>query len=360
MSTEPNVEADQGDALAERVRAAHAAGTALRIVGSGSKAHLGRAVEGEALAVGGHRGILSFEPTELVLTARAGTALADIESALAEAGQMLPCEPPRLTGTDTFGGLVACGLSGPRRPFGGALRDLVLGTRIINGRGQVLRFGGEVIKNVAGYDVSRLMVGAQGTLGVLLDISVKVLPRPACECTRVLEMDDATALARMDALAGQPLPLSALAHHEGRLHVRLSGTAAGVRSAAASLGGEALDDDGAWWAALRDRRLALFSGDAPLWRLALPAGTPALTLDGEWLLDWGGTQRWLRGNADAAAVRAAARAHGGHATCVQGVPGDPAEPFEPLPDALLALHRRIKAAFDPQHILNPGRLYAPI
>lgn len=347
---------DRTRELAATVEEAHAARRALRIVGSDSKRALAREVDGAELHTAGHCGIVDYEPTELVLTARTGTPLAEIEATLSAQGQMLGSESPHLGPGATLGGTVACGLSGPRRPYAGALRDFVLGVRIVNGQGQPLRFGGQVIKNVAGYDLSRLMVGAQGTLGLLLEVSLKVQPRPECEITMALELEHDEALARMNGWAGQPLPISAGAHDGTRLHVRLSGTEAGVESACAEIGGDRVDAADAWWEMLRERRHPLFEGPGSLWRLSLPPAAELPPLQGDWLLEWGGAQRWLRSDLPAEAVRMAAASVGGHATCIAGdMPVD--GPFHPLPPAMIAAQQRIKAALDPQGILNPGRLY---
>ena len=194
---------DIGTELAERVRDAAAARQPLRLVGRNSKAFYGHAVDGETLELAGHRGIVRYEPTELVLTARAGTPVSEIEAALAANGQMLPFEPPSFDGEASIGGAVAAGLGGPRRPWGGAPRDLLLGITLLDGRGRILRFGGEVMKNVAGYDVSRLMAGALGTLGVLLEVSLKVLPAPAVEESLVLTLNHEHALASLSHRDGQ-------------------------------------------------------------------------------------------------------------------------------------------------------------
>ncbi len=347
---------DRTEELGEAVVAAAEAGTPLRPLGGDTKRDLGRPVAAEQLRLAGHAGIVEYEPTELVVTARAGTPLAELEAALAERGQMLGFEPPHLGSGATLGGTVACGLSGPRRPYAGSARDYVLGVRMLNGRGEVLRFGGQVIKNVAGYDLSRLMAGAQGTLGVLLEVSLRVLPVPGHEVTLVHELDAGTALAEINRWAGQPLPISAACHDGERLRVRLSGTEAGVRAAVTQLGGAVDGDGAAWWQALRERTLPFFAGDAPLWRLAVAPAAPQPDLAGSWLLDWGGAQRWLRSDAPAEQVRSAAAAAGGHATRIRPIDDD--GPFQPLPEPLFALHRRLKAALDPHGILNPGRLYA--
>jgi len=335
--------------LIERVLQAIATRTPLCIRGGGSKTFYGRACTGEALDVSGHRGIVAYEPTELVITARAGTPLAEIEAALAANNQMLPFEPPHFSPTATLGGMVAAGLSGPRRPWGGSVRDAVLGVKLLNGRGEVLRLGGQVMKNVAGYDVSRLMVGALGTLGVLLEVSIKVLPRPACE--RTLRFD-------ADARPLPPeLPISASLLFEGKRYLRLSASSRCVEMAAELLGGEALNPvDPEIWTSVREQTHPFFAGQAPLWRISLPAAAPDLDIPGPSLIEWGGAQRWLATDMPANRLRQRVAAHGGHATLFRGHHGA-GEIFQPLPPAMLALHQRIKLALDPHGLFNPGRLY---
>ncbi len=345
--------------LIDQVRQAHASRAPLCIQGGGSKAFYGRARLGEPLDVSGYSGDIRYEPSELVLTARAGTKLAEIEALLAANNQMLPFEPPHFSPDATLGGMVAAGLSGPRRPWGGSVRDAVLGVKLLNGRGEVLRLGGQVMKNVAGYDLSRLMVGAQGTLGVLLEVSVKVLPRPAEERTLVFELDAATAAARQIEWGRAPLPLSATLHHAGQLHVRLSGSAEGVRAARLAMGGEVVRSHaGAWerdvWHAAREQTLPFFQTKAPLWRVSLPAAAPALP--GEALTEWGGALRWIATDAPAETLRRQAAERGGHATLFRNHDGAGAV-FHPLPAAMLALHQRVKLALDPHGLFNPGRLY---
>ena len=332
-------------------------GRPLRIVGGGSKDFLGRQPTGATLLCAGHSGLVNYDPTELVVTVRAGTGLHALQAALSDHGQMLPFEPPAFGDQATVGGTVACGLSGPRRPFTGAVRDFVLGTRVLTGRGEILRFGGDVMKNVAGYDLSRLMCGAFGTLGVLLEVSLKVLPRPRVERTRHFEMSASEAIEAMNRWAGAPLPITGACHASGVLHLRLSGAETAVAAAETYLGGEPLVDAEDWWADLREHRLAFFAGDDPLWRLSVRSSAPPLELPGSWMVDWGGAQRWLRSEASAENVRQAAAAAGGHATLYRG--GDrQGDVFTPLPCALAALHRAVKQALDPVAILNPGRLYA--
>jgi glycolate oxidase FAD binding subunit len=340
--------------LAEQVREAGRAGRPLRIRGGDSKAFYGRESAGEPLDLAGHRGILSYEPTELVITARAGTPLAEIEDALDAEGQMLPFEPPRFATTSTIGGAVASGLAGPRRPWGGAPRDLLLGIRMLDGRGQELRFGGEVMKNVAGYDLSRLMAGALGTLGVLLEVSLKVLPRPALEHTLSLEVGGRAALDLAARLQQRPLPLTGAFHLGERLYLRLAAVPQSARQLAAELGAERSEGNPVW-DGLRDQTLAFFRSPLPLWRLSVPpASRPSIP--GEGITDWGGAQRWVCADTPAESIRAAAEAVGGHATLFRNR-GRTSEVFHPLATPVAALHRRLKAVFDPQGILNPGRLY---
>lgn len=351
-----SLEQDLASVLLCKVQEALEQQVPLAIRGCGTKDFYGRSTTGEPISVACHRGIISYEPTELVLTARAGTSLEVIEKTLAEHNQMLTFEPPYFGPNATLGGTIACGLSGPRRPFSGAARDFVLGVRCISGRAELLNLGGQVMKNVAGYDVARLMCGSLGTLGILVDISLKVLPRPERERTLVFETDLSTAIQRMNQLAGQPWPLSASCYLDGCLYLRLSGAKAGVEAARHALGGETLDPATEFWRDLREHRLPFFSGARPLWRLSLRPAAPPLNLPGEWLLDWGGAQRWLRTDAPAQTIWETAAKAGGHATRFRG--GDPTDRvFQPLPAPLQAIHQRLKREFDPQSILNPGRMY---
>lgn len=346
-----NADRDHSRTLAEAVYAAATTGAPIALRGGGSKAFYIGAIEGGVLDVATHRGIVSYEPTELVITARAGTRLTEIEAVLADKNQMLAFEPPHFGPEATIGGTIACGFSGPRRPYAGAARDFVLGTRIINGSGALLTFGGQVMKNVAGYDVSRLMTGSLGTLGVLLEVSLKVLPRPATEVTLCFAATMDAAILRMNIWAGKSWPLSAACHFDDTLYTRLSGAEAAVRAAAASLGGEPVADGARFWEALREHRLDFFAAGTPLWRLSVPPATPRLFLPGAWLLDWGGAQRWLKTDAPAAVVHQATEAMGGHARLFRGQPGV-AVALHSMAPAFRRLHRRIKHAFDPVGILN--------
>ena len=362
--------------LAETLREASANKSPLRIVGGGTKDFYGNVTTGETVSTSAYRGIVEYEPTELVITARAGTPLAEIEAAMKEKGQMLAFEPPHFSttlpspppplpageGRSTIGGCIAAGLSGPRRAYAGAVRDLVLGVRLLDGKGTDLRFGGQVMKNVAGYDVSRLMAGAMGTLGVLLEVSLKTLPLPATEITLHQQHNQADAIRLMNEWAGQPLPISATAWHGGDLGIRLSGAASAVEAARKKLGGTLVDSAQAtkFWQGIRDHTDPYFADSGALWRLSIKSTAPVIALPGAQMIEWSGALRWLHTDAGADDVRNAASTAGGHATQFRG--GDRADTvidgvFHPLPPALAALHRKLKQAFDPAGILNPGRLY---
>lgn len=342
--------------LVAQVRDAAASDTPLRIVGGDSKAFYGRQCAGQPLLMHNHHGIVSYEPTELVITARAGTPLDEIEAALAAHDQMLPFDPPRFGPHATLGGAVAAGLAGPGRPWLGAPRDLVLGVKLLDGQGRVQRFGGEVMKNVAGYDIARLMAGSLGTLAVLLEISLKVLPRPAAERTLVLEMDRERALHRMRELSAKPVPLAGACHLQDRLYLHLSGNESGVSAWEQQIGGERGAGEN-FWARLRDQQLDFFQQDAPLWRISVPPATGCRDYDAEALTDWAGAQRWLYTDMPADQLRAEVARHGGHATLFRG--GDRSgEVFQPLDPVLERLHKGLKQTFDPKGIFNPGRMYA--
>jgi glycolate oxidase FAD binding subunit len=344
----------------DQVRTAAREGQTLRIRGGGSKDWYGGPLQGEILDTRACSGIVDYEPTELVITARCGTPLGEIEAALAERRQMLAFEPPHFGAAATLGGAIASGLSGPRRASAGALRDFVLGARLLDGKGEVLAFGGQVMKNVAGYDVPRLLAGSLGTLGLLLEVSVKVLPLPVAETTLRFAMGEADAIRSLNEWAGRPLPVSASCWFEGVLALRLSGARAAVDDAVRSLrgqGGEVMPDCAPFWADVREQRHAFFAGDAPLWRLSLPSTCGPVAL-GAQLIEWGGAQRWLRAAADADStrhIRATAAACGGHATLFRG--GDKsAGVFQPLAPAVARIHERLKAGFDPAQVFNPGRM----
>jgi glycolate oxidase FAD binding subunit len=341
---------------AQVVQAA-AAKTPLRIRGGGTKDWYGGALQGEILDTRAHAGIVDYEPTELVITARCGTPLAEIEAVLAAQNQMLAFEPPHFGDSATFGGAVAAGLAGPRRANSGGVRDFVLGAQLMDGKGEVLKFGGQVMKNVAGYDVSRLLAGSMGTLGLMLELSVKVLPRATQEATLRFETSEIEAIRMLNTWGGQPLPVSGRCWHQGALMLRLSGARAAVDAAQRALGGEVMPDAAGFWQGLREQRHAFFGGDEPLWRLSVPSTVGAIVLEGEQLIEWGGAQRWLRAPSDHADdIRRAVRAVGGHATLFRG--GDKrVGVFQPLAPAVARIHERLKSAFDPSQLFNPGRMF---
>lgn len=343
--------------LQEQIRAAAGARRPLLIRAGGSKDFYGGPLEGELLDLSGFSGISDYQPTELVITARAGTRLIEIEGALAEHGQMLACESPQFAGRATLGGTVAAGLSGPRRAYAGALRDFVLGLEMIDGRAERLRFGGKVIKNVAGFDISRLMTGSLGTLGMISEVTLKSVPRPRAECTLQFEMDQARALESMTLWSARPLPLSATAWHDDLLCVRLSGAEAAVRAARESLGGESVSEAERYWEEVREQRLPFFTSAPELWRVSLPAHAPALPFAGPLLIEWGGSLRWLPGPQEPRSLQALVGGLGGHAMRYRAPLKMPEGAFQSLSPALLRLHQRLKAAFDPLGIFNRGRLH---
>jgi glycolate oxidase FAD binding subunit len=330
----------------------------LRLRGGGTKDFYGQALEGEIVDTRAYSGIVSYEPSELVITARCGTRLADIESAMRERGQMLAFEPPHFGEGASLGGAVAAGLSGPGRQAAGALRDFVLGVKIMDGRGDVLSFGGQVMKNVAGYDVSRLMAGSLGTLGIVLEVSLKALPLPVAEATLRLELPEDRTIEQLNRWGGKPLPIGASAWNYGTLAIRLSGAAAAVKDACARIGGERVQDAEArrFWHGVREHTDRFFKNDAPLWRVSVPSTTPPLGVQGEQMIEWGGALRWIFSHADARTVREAARRAGGHATLFRG--GDKSVGvFQPLAPALMRIHKELKREFDPHGIFNRGRMY---
>ena len=353
--------ADCSEQLLAAVAEAASQRQAVYLSAGGSKRNLlGRNCEATPLDVSGHSGIVDYQPSELVLTARAGTPLVEILEALHKQGQSLPCEAPLFGGRATLGGTLACNLSGPARPWHGSIRDLVLGLQLINGRAELLNFGGKVMKNVAGYDVSRLQAGAQGTLGLITQISLKVLPLPQRSITLVFELDAGAALDAMHSRAGKPGPLSAACWLEQRLYLRLQGANPAVEQAAREWGGQVLEanEADAFWASLRDMTLPFFHGPEPLWRFSVkPTATAELTGEHS-LIDWCGAQRWLRGEQPLARLQKLATGAGGNVSLFAG--GNRDGQVLPTPDPVVAnLQLRLKNAFDPMGIFNPGRLYGP-
>lgn len=337
-------------------RVEHAVGnqTPLHIIGGNSKTFYGAPVSAsELLNVSGHCGIVSYEPTEQVIRVRAGTPLVELNNALKQQGQMLAFEPPLFSDSATIGGTIACGFSGPRRPFAGSARDSVLGCSIINGLGERMQFGGQVMKNVAGFDVSRLMTGAMGQLGVLLDISLRVLPIPEAETTLCQQCgSNQQALEKMIAWQGQPWPLSALAYDGQLIWMRLSGAEAAIHAAAKQLGGEYDPEGGLFWHKLRDHKLDFFQKPENLWRISTAPTATVPDIEGDWMLDWGGAQRWLKSPCPSALIHGHVGSKHGHAVCFRGNDKNDWLRLEP---GLYALHKKIRLAFDPYRLFNPDR-----
>jgi len=340
----------------DRIRTARAARTPLRLRGAGTKDFYGEQLQGELLDTRSFAGIVSYEPSELVVTARCGTSLSELENALAEHNQFLAFEPPRFGGDPSLGGVVAAGLSGPRRANAGAARDFVLGVNLLDANGELLRFGGQVMKNVAGFDLSRLLCGSLGILGLIVEVSLKVLPRARVETTLRFELDAARAIEQFNRWNAQALPVSATAWHAGVAYLRLSGAASAVDAAARVLGGETLAAAPVFWDSLRDQTHVAFATPR-LWRLSLPS-TSAFDLPDTSLIEWAGALRWLASEAPAAEIRTAAAQTGGHAALWRGARDTTM--FHPLDDAVLGLHRRLKQRFDPHGIFNRGRLVAQL
>ncbi|MFT4101608.1 MAG: glycolate oxidase subunit GlcE [Burkholderiaceae bacterium] len=375
-------------ALRERVLRADRLRRPLWLRGAGSKDFFGEPPAGDLLDLTRLRGVISYEPTELVITARGGTSLEAVQALLARHGQMLAFEPPAFGPRSTIGGVVAAGLSGPRRMASGSVRDFVLGAALLPASGELLYFGGQVMKNVAGYDVSRLLAGSLGILGLITEVSLKVLPVPAAQASLRMPVPGSRIIRLLNEWGGQPLPISATAwappahglggvDAPGVLTVRLSGARAAVEHAAerigepfAAAGVTRLDPAEAerYWADVRDHRDPFFAGDAPLWRLSLPSTASLTDLpdlgDGRQFVEWGGALRWLRTAADATIVRAAAEHLGGTATLFRGGwrtgaqagRSTPFGVFHPLAPVNMRLHRQLKQAFDPNGIFNPGRM----
>ncbi len=363
--------ADIKQAIQEVVQEAYKTRQPLKIVGAGTKSFLGRETQGDALDVSDNSGILQYQPVELVLTARAGTPINEIQNALAENGQMLSFEPPvfatdATAGKATLGGTLATNLSGAARPWAGSMRDLVLGVELINGRGELLNFGGQVMKNVAGYDVSRTQAGAMGTLGVMTQISLKVLPIPEQTLHLKLAVDQAQAIILMNQLAGSAKPITGACWVGEHLHLRLSGAASSVESSAQqwqtqhgfSLQESAANDsEGDFWQQLNQYQHPFMQQDEKLWRFSVKSTAAPIAHNGDTLIDWLGSQRWVSGEQDFNQLQLAAEQAGGSVSMWRG--GDRTDEVNhSQSSSMQALQQRLKRSFDPHNILNPGRLYS--
>jgi len=352
----------------EQINTARSEGQQLDIVGFGSKGFLGRRPQGQRLELTGHSGIVDYQPIELVMTVRAGTSLGEIEHALAQHNQMLAFDPPHFSDQASIGGTLACNQSGPGRPWCGSVRDMVLGTRLINGKGELLRFGGQVMKNVAGFDASRLQAGAMGCFGVITEVSVKVLPKPDATITLMSEMSASLAITTMNELGRHAIPLTAACWIDGGLYLRFSGLQSvlneTVKQCISTLPSAAkpLDEADQFWRDLRDHRLEFFAGESPLWRFSLQSNADHFLPDQHWLIDWGGAQRWLKTDALLAdtnieRMEQVAVDGNGQVSLFRG--GDRSgEVFHNQTSALKTIHQRLKKSFDPEGLFNSGRLYS--
>lgn len=358
------VNSDNTHKLLEQIQAAYSAKQALLISGGGSKAFYGNQVAGEILSSRGHSGIIEYQPSELVVTVRSGTLLSELEAELNANKQMLAFEPPQHSASTTIGGVIACGLSGPRRAASGAARDFILGTTIINGKAEKLKFGGQVMKNVAGYDAARLMVGAQGTLGLLLDISIKVLPMPGSEISLRLNIALATAIKQIRQWLKQGLPITASCYLNDTLSIRLGSTHSAVKHSINMVNRdyetEEVTND--FWLQIKNQKHDFFKKSPTLWRCSQQTTTPIFENPEQQLLEWNGALRWIHSDEN---LHEIAALHQGHAQRYRLAVHGPAEQsinniFQPLSPALLKIHQRLKQAFDPYNILNPGRLYAKL
>jgi glycolate oxidase FAD binding subunit len=342
--------------IADRIRAAAADGGSILLRGGGTKLRrFGRHCDATPLDLAEHRGIIDYRPAEMVMTARAGTPIDTLRAAASAARQMLPFDAPSFGGRATLGGTLACNAAGSDRPWRGSVRDAVLGIRLVNGRGEVLRFGGDVIKNVAGYDVSRLQAGALGTLGCITEVSLRLLPLPDAVLALRRSCPREEAIDALRGVAIRPLPLTGAAWYADTLHLRLAGSESALAGLAENLSAYQEDDTG-FWDALREWRLPELADETPLWILDVAPATALGPGSAEFLIDWGGARRFTRGADSARAAQALAARGGGHAQGLWGGDRDAAAVASP-PPALLDLIRRTKAALDPQRIFNPGRLY---
>ncbi len=348
---------DHTDSISTAIENAIETKTAVHITAGNSKSFYGNSCDAKPLDVSQHRGIIDYEPSELFITARCGTPLKEIESVLREQQQMLQFEPPHFGENSTIGGTVACGLSGPRRPYNGSVRDSVLGAHIVNGLGDYLRFGGQVMKNVAGYDVARLMSGALGTLGIIMQVSLKVIPMPAAEKTLCFECSRTEALQKMNRWTQMDVPITATYFEQNMLYVRVAGIESTLHSLKQTLGGEELVDDNDIWTEVREQQRAFFNDPAPLWRISIPEDTNHAALFDNCVIEWNGGLRWVKSNTSDNEIFSVAGAAGGHATLFRAE-HKKTNCFQPLPPSLAKLHTDIKRAFDPHNFLNPGKMYS--
>jgi glycolate oxidase FAD binding subunit len=350
--------ADCNNEIASTIQEALDEKKALQICAGNTKQFYGRSINGTSISLAQHTGIIEYEPSELYVTARSGTPLSEIEKAVTDQNQILPCEPPHFGGSATLGGSIACGLAGPRRVSAGHVRDCVLGIEIVNGKGELLRFGGKVMKNVAGYDVSRLMCGALGTLGIIMTVSLRLLPKPESEQTIALSVDFETAVNKLNHWANTPIPITASFYDGKELFIRLSSSTTAVKACTKSIGGEITDTGHLLWNSIKEHEHSFFTTQNPLWRISVPPNTQKLNLPGEHVMEWNGALRWYSSDADEQTIRIEAERVGGHATLFKG--DITHQVFHPLPKTSMKVHKKLKQVFDPAGILNPGKMFAEV
>ncbi len=327
----------------------------LVIQAGNSKEFYGRRIHGAPVSIKNHIGITEYEPSELFITANSGTLLSTIEQTIASENQILPFEPPHFATSATLGGIVATGLSGPRRINSGAVRDCMLGCEIINGKGEYLRFGGKVMKNVAGYDVSRLMCGANGTLGILMSITLRLLPKSKCEQTIVQNIALPDAIDAMNKLASSNYPITATFYHENKLYIRLTGHTSTVSKCIQQIGGEVIDDGDKFWHDVKEQRHSFFSSNSPLWRISVPPNTKKLNIPGDCAMEWHGALRWYTTDENSETIRNIVSEARGHACLFKGNTQN--EVFHPISKHSFNIHKNLKNAFDPKNILNFEKMY---
>lgn len=364
---------DLTDQLVSQVQSAYQNRQALAIQGNGSKLFLIHQVPGQRLSTASHQGIVNYLPSELTITVRSGTLLSDLKEVLTENGQMLAFEPPQFSANATIGGTIAAGLSGPSRPFTGSARDFVLGCKIINGRGELLQFGGEVMKNVAGYDLSRLVTGSYGSLGLILEVSLKLLPLPSREQSISFSLQLNQFAHQVQRLLLSGYPITAACYLDGQAYIRLAGSEKGVASSYQEISQllskqkfQPQEINNLFWSELNEQQLSFFDQTQPLWRLSLPGKTENferyISAEDKQLIDWGGALRWFYSNQSADKIRSDAQSLGGHAQLFRGNEMDSDElknvpKQQPLTPAIMKIHQQIKRAMDPHLILNHGCLY---
>ncbi len=349
---------DKRDEITSVIQDAYRQKQALVIKAGDTKNFYGRNIQAKTLSVANHTGILEYEPSELYITVKSGTPLVEIEQTITKENQIIPCESPHFGATATLGGMVASGLAGPRRVSAGAVRDCVLGTEIVNGKGEYLRFGGKVMKNVAGYDVSRLMCGALGTLGVLMCITIRLLPKPLYEHTVVIELDSHTAIKKMNQWAATPMPITATFYDGQDLYLRLSGSLSTIEACKKEIGGKTFDQNELFWTSVKEQTHEFFQTDLSLWRISVPPATGILNIPGDNVIEWSGALRWYVSDADEQLIRKEAEQVGGHACLFRGNTTE--QRFHPLSHTSMKIHKNLKKTFDPAGILNPGKMYAEL